>query len=196
MMHKPGLIGGKVMKGIARRGFPRAGLLMGLLVSGCYAPQATISADTFSEEDTATYLILTDQLQRVRNVLDAPAKVCLARLENEPYGGLALVPPQVVERLRRDQAALDSTLELIASVECLAHYVRDKGPFTPEESDVLVYSGKLPQYAANRPCGDLRGGFYDPGNLDRSAEYGLSVENGVAKLTGGHCPHQYYVRIG
>ena len=47
---------------------------------------------------------------------------------------LALVPPQVVERLRRDQAALDSTLELIASVECLAHYVRDKGPFTPEES--------------------------------------------------------------
>lgn len=103
---------------------------------------------------------------------------------------------QVFERLRRDQAAIEPRLELSASIECLAYYVRDKGPFTAEETDILVYSGELSRWATNRPCGDLLGGFYDRGNLDRSAEYGVAVENGVAKLTGGHCPHQYYVRIG
>ena len=80
------------------------------------------------------------------------------------------------------------------SIECLAYYVGEKAGFTPEPTDILVYSGKLPRYATNRPCGDYLGGFYDRGNFNRSAEYGVAVENGVAKLTGGHCPHQYYVR--
>lgn len=173
-----------------------AAIVAGLFLSGCYSTQATIAAGDLNEDDTATYLILADQLQRVRNVLKEPAKVCLARYQSELGGVLSLVSPNVVDRLRRDQAAIAPQLELSANIECLAYYVRDKGPFTPEETDILVYSGKLPEWASNKPCGDLLGGFYDPGNFDRSAEYGVAVENGVAKLTGGHCPHQYYVRIG
>lgn len=173
-----------------------AAVLAGMLLGGCYSTNATIAAGELTEDDTAAYLILSDQLQRVRNVLKAPAKVCLGRLQNGPSGGLSPVPVQVFERLRRDQAAIEPRLELSASIECLAYYVRDKGPFTAEETDILVYSGELSRWATNRPCGDLLGGFYDRGNLDRSAEYGVAVENGVAKLTGGHCPHQYYVRIG
>ena len=173
-----------------------AAMVMGLFLNGCYTTHTTIAAGELSQDDTAAYLILTDQLQRVRNVLKEPAKVCLAHYRSGVGGGLSLVPPDVLERLRRDQAAIEPHLELSASVECLAYYVRDKGPFTPEETDMLVYSGELPEWASNRPCGDLVGGFYDPGNFDRSAEYGVAVEDGVAKLTGGHCPHQYYVRIG
>jgi hypothetical protein len=47
------------------------------------------------------------------------------------------------------------------------------------------------------PChaGPARG-FYDRGNFDRTAEYGVAIENGVAKLTGGHSLHQRLVRLG
>jgi hypothetical protein len=141
-------------------------------------------------------LILTDQLQRVRNVLRKPAKVCLGTFPNGTSRGLSFVPTHIASRLRDDQAGIEPRLELSDSIECLAYYVQNKAGFTPEPTDILVYSGELPSYATNRPCGDYIGGFYDRGQFDRSAEYGVAVENGVAKLTGGHCPHQYYVRSG
>ena len=171
-----------------------AAILMGLMLGGCYTTNATITADGMSEEELATYLILTDQLQRVRNVLQKTATVCLGTVPDGPSGGLSLVPPHIVFRLRDDQAGIEPRLELSDSIECLAYYVRDKAGFTPEPTDILVYSGELSRYATNRPCGDYLGGFYDRGNFDRSAEYGVAVENGVARLTGGHCPHQYYAR--
>ena len=173
-----------------------AAVILGLVLGGCYTTNATIKVDGMSEEELATYLILTDQLQRVRNVLRKPAKVCLGTVPNGTGGGLSFVPPHIVSRLRDDQAAIEPRLELSDSIGCLAYYVRDKAGFTPEPTDILVYSGELPSYATNRPCGDYVGGFYDRGNFDRSAEYGVAVENGVARLTGGHCPHQYYVRSG
>lgn len=175
--------------------------LLGLVLAaaalgGCYTPDAKVTADEMGQDDTATYLILTDQLQRVRNVLKKPAKVCLGRLPAGPSGGLALVPGDVLERLRREQAVIEPQLELVASIECLAYFVRDKGPFTPEESDILVYSGELEPRWLKRRCGDLLGGFYDRANFDRAAEYDVEIENGVARLTGGHCPALRMVRIG
>ncbi len=171
-------------------------VLAGAALCGCYTPDAKVATGEMGQDDTATYLILTDQLQRVRNVLKKPAKVCLGRLPAGPSGGLALVPGDILERLRREQAAIEPQLELVASIECLAYFVRDKGPFTPEESDILVYSGERPHYGRKGPCGDLLGGFYDRANFDRAAEYDVEVENGVAKLTGGHCPPLRMVRIG
>lgn len=169
-------------------------ILAGLMLGGCYTTNATIKADGMSEEELATYLILTDQLQRVRKVLQKPVKVCLGTFPNGTSRGLSFVPPHIVSRLRDDQAGIEPRLELTDSIECLAYYVEDKAGLTPEPSDILVYSGELPSYASNRPCGDYLGGFYDRGQYDRSAEYGVAIENGVASLTGGHCPRQYYVR--
>lgn len=171
-------------------------VLTGMLLGGCYTTDQTITAEGKSDDELAAYLILADQLQRARNVLREPAKVCLGSVPRGISGGLAPVPTDIVARLMEDQAALEPRLELSASIECLAHYVGDKQGFTPEDSDILVYWGKLPPWASNRPCGDYLGGFYDMGNFNRSAEYGVAIENGVAKLTGGHCPHQWYVRGG
>lgn len=173
-----------------------AGILLACLVlAGCYSPDATIAADAMGAEDTATYLILTDQLQRVRNVLKKPAKVCLGVFPNGRSSGLDLVPDHVVERLVREQAAIAPRLELAAGVECLLRYVRNTAFVVPEKSDILAYAGALPSYATHRPCGDWFGGLYDQLHINRGVEYDVEVENGIARLTGGEdCSPIYWYR--
>ncbi len=151
-----------------------------LLLPACASPDAAIRADEFAEDDTATYLILSDQLQRVRNVLKKPATVCAATLPEGRYHGIAPVPPDVMARVEADQPDAEVKLEILSSFECLAHYVRDKGPFTPDPTEILVFAG-----LGGGPCGQWFGGMYNQGNLDRHVGYDVVVENGVARLTGG-----------
>ena len=151
-----------------------------VLFAGCADPTVSIKVTGLSEQDTATYLILSDQLQRVRNVLKKPATVCIGTFTSGRYDGIAPVPPYVMDRLQGEQASAEVRLSLVSSFECLAHYVRDKGPFTPEATDILAYAG-----AGGGPCGAWSGGMYNQGNLDRGVDYDMVVENGVARLTGG-----------
>jgi hypothetical protein len=151
-----------------------------LLLGACADPDVSVRANDFGEEDTASYLILSDQLQRVRNVLKKPAGVCMGTLPNGRYHGIALVPSHVVERLKTEQENAEIPLDIASTYECLAHYVRDKGPFTPERSDILAVAGR-----GGGPCGDWLGGLYNQGNIDRSVGYNVEVIGGVARLMGG-----------
>jgi len=150
------------------------------LLAACADPTVNIKATEFAEQDTATYLILADQLQRVRNVLKKPATVCAGTFTSGRYDGIAPVPSYVMDRLLDEQADADIRLDVVSTFECLAYYVRDKGPFTPEATEILADAG-----AGGGPCGEWSGGMYNQGNLDRGVDYDLVVENGVARLTGG-----------
>lgn len=156
--------------------------LAGMVLAGCYSPNVKVAADEMGEVDRATYLILTDQLQRVRNVLQRDAKVCVGLLPEGHSGGLALVPDDVVARLKSEQEALQPRLELLSGVRCLAYYVQEKAGITPESSDILAYAG-APGYA--HKCGHWMGGLYNQGSINRNAIYDVEVKNGVAELTGG-----------
>jgi hypothetical protein len=145
----------------------------------------------------ATYLILSDQLQRIRNVLEQKARsgsvprpevrVCVGVLSQGTHGGIAPALSYIVDRLRGDQAKADIRFDVVSSFQCLAHYTRDDGPFMAEESDVLSYAGedRLGQ------CGRWFGGTSGRDTV----EYELEIENGVAHLSGGHrCGRQYWIR--
>jgi hypothetical protein len=157
-------------------------LVCAAALPGCYSPTVKVAADEMDESDRATYLILSDQLQRVRNVMKGPAKVCIGTLPNGHSGGLAPVPPDVVARLQGEQASLEPRLYIIANVECLAHYVQHNAYYEAEDSDVLAYAGML-GYDDN--CGPWMGGLYSPGDLSRIAMYDVKVTGGIAELTGG-----------
>ena len=167
------------------------------MLSACAGSGATIKAGEFAENDTAIYLVLSDQLQRVRNVrareagsgtIRRPeARVCVAVLPDGKYGGIAPVPSHIVDRLQQDQSSAEFKLEVVSSYECLAHYTRDDGPFTAEESDVLSYVGEEPQ----GQCGKWIGGT----SGRETIQYDVEIEGGVARLTGGHrCVQQYWIR--
>jgi hypothetical protein len=150
-----------------------------LLLGACADPDVSVKATDFAEDDTAAYLILSDQLQRVRNVLKKPTRVCAATFAGR-YDGIEPVPSYVMDRLESEQATAKIRLNVISTFERPVHYVRDKGPFTPEATELLVYvrpGGGL--------CGEWYGGMYNQGNLDRSVGYNVVVEDGVARLTGG-----------
>jgi hypothetical protein len=95
--------------------------------------------------------------------------------------GIAPVPPAVLDRLASEQARAEIPLEVASTFECLAHYARDKGPFTPVRTDILV----LVRHQGGGHCGEWLGGMYNQGNLDRGVDYNIVVEGGVARLTGG-----------
>ena len=151
-----------------------------LLLAACADPDVSITATEFDENDTASYLVLSDQLQRIRNVLKKPVSVCMGVFPNGQYHGVALVPGHVVDRLNKEQASADIRLDIASTYECLAYYTRDKGSFAPERSDILAFTGLY-----DGPCGRWFGGMYNQGNLDRGVQYNVEVENGVARLTGG-----------
>jgi hypothetical protein len=149
-----------------------------LLLAACTDPDVRVPASDFGEEDTAYYLVLSDQLQRVRNILDEPATVCAAV---ELHDGMAPVPPLILERLASEQEGNEVPLSVVSTSECLVHYTRDKGPFTPERTDVLVLV-RRENYAT---CGKSFGGMTNQRNLNRGGYYNVEVEQGVAHLTGG-----------
>jgi len=171
----------------------------------CTGPTASIKAGDFSEADTAYYLILSDQLQRVRNVQEATTRgtqnsaaatmlrVCVGVM---PYGPGVIEPvdPVIVDRLRSDQANDPIKLDVVSSVECLAYYVRDAGSVTAEDSDTLSYAGvgNLSVFLNDEGCGAWFGGGIDRG----AVEYDVEIEDGVATLTGGRAcaSHSYWVR--
>lgn len=166
------------------------------MLSGCAGSGATIKVGEFSENDTPIYLVLSDQLQRVRNVRErqassgaarrSEARVCVGFLPHGTYGGIAPVPADIVDRLQHDQSSADIKLDIVSSYECLAHYTRDDGPFTAEPSDVLSYAG-----AAQGQCGDWIGGS----SGRETIQYEVEIEGGVARLSGGErCVRQYWVR--
>ena len=149
-----------------------------LLLGACADPDVSVKATDFGEQDTAAYLILSDQLQRVRNVLKKPVTVCAAM---DLYDGIAPVAPSVVDRLASEQPSAGILLDVSSTFECLAYYVRDKGPFTPERTDILV----LVRHQGAGHCGEWFGGMYNQGNLNRGVDYNVVVEDGNARLTGG-----------
>jgi hypothetical protein len=171
-----------------------AGLVaVGLLLGACTGSGATIRAGELSENDTATYLILSDQLQRVRNVrareasASPEARVCVGILPQGAYGGIAPVPNDIVDRLRDDQAKVDIKLDIVSSFECLAHYTREDAGFTAEESDALSYAGPEP----SGQCGKWIGGT----SGRETIQYDIAVESGMARLSGAsRCARQYWVR--
>ncbi len=157
-----------------------------MLLSACADPSARIKATDFGELDTVSYLILSDQLQRVRNVLKQPSLVCVGVIPK--FGRISPVSGEVMARLQAEPVSAEIPLEIVSTFECLAHYVRDKGPFTPERSDILAYAKR-----ANDPCGEWSGGMYNQGNLDRAVFYDLVDEDGIARLVGGReCAGRYY----
>lgn len=168
-----------------------------LLLPACAGPDATVGADEFGEQDTATYLILSDQLQRVRNIraretssgliAKPEARVCVGTLPQGTYGAIAPVPGYIVDRLREDQSKADIKLDVVSSYECLVHYTRDDGPYIAEESDVLSYAGedRLGQ------CGRWFGGM----SGRQPVAYDVEIESGVARLSGGRrCGRQRWIR--
>jgi hypothetical protein len=158
-----------------------AAAIVCVAAAGCADPSASIKANEFSEQDTATYLILTDQLDRVRNVLKKPARVCTGTFPNGLYKGIAPIPAGVLARLAGEQAKADIPFEVASSYECLSRYVRDRAFFQPEPSDALAVSA----HDEWGPCGDWLGGMYDPGKFDHQVNYRLEIEDGLARLTGG-----------
>jgi hypothetical protein len=162
-----------------------------VLVAGCADPSVSIKATEFSEQqDTATYLILSDQLDRVRNVLKKPARVCAGTFPDGLYKGVAPVPPSVLARLVEEQAKAKSeiALDVVSDYQCLTYYVRNKVFFQPEASDVLTVAAR---YDGN--CGKWLGGMYGPGTFDHNVEYNMEIKDGVARLTGGReCASNYY----
>jgi hypothetical protein len=164
-----------------------------LLLGACVGSDASIRAGELDESDTATYLILSDQLQRIRNVRAREAsanpetRVCLGVLPQGTYGGIALVPDYVVDRLRADQSNVDIKLDIVSSYECLAHYTREDAGFAPEESDALSYAGPEP----SGQCGEWIGGT----SGRETIQYDIEVEGGVARLSGSsRCVRQYWIR--
>jgi hypothetical protein len=180
-----------------------ATLMASLGVSACMQPSASIKAGDFSEADTAYYLILSDQLQRVRNVQEATARggqdsattlrACVGVM---PYGPGVIEPvdPTIVDRLRSEQANEPIKLDVVSSFECLAYYTRDVDPMTAEHSDTLSFAGvgNLSVFRNDEGCGAWFGGGDDRG----AVEYNVEVEDGVATLTGGRAcaAHSYWVR--
>ena len=179
-------------------------MIASLSVSGCVQPSARIKSGDFSAADTAYYLILSDQLERVRNVQEAtargsqnsaaaPLRVCVGVM---PYGPGVIEPadPTIVDRLRSDQANDSIKLDVVSSFECLAYYTRDADPMTVEHSDTLSFAGvgNLSVFRNDEGCGAWFGG----GDDRRAVEYNVEVEDGVAALTGGRAcaAHGYWVR--
>jgi hypothetical protein len=113
--------------------------------------------------------------------------MCVGVLPQGTYGGIAPVPSYIVHRLREDQSNADVKLDVVSSYECLAHYTRDDGLYTAEESDALSYAGADPM----GQCGKWFGGTSGRDTL----QYDVEIESGVARLSGGHrCVHQYWIR--
>lgn len=94
-----------------------------LVLAACVDPDVSVTATDFGD-DSAYYLILSDQLQRVRNVLKEPAIVCATV---ELHDGIAPVPPDMLDRLASEQANNEIPLTVASTYECLVHYTRDKG---------------------------------------------------------------------
>lgn len=180
-----------------------AGAMLVAFLSACTQPSATINAGHFNESDTAYYLILSDQLQRVRNIQEATTRdgsdstatvrVCIGVM---PYGPGVIEPadPAIVERLRSDQTNESIKLDVVSTVECLAYYIRDADPMTAEHSDTLSFAGagNLSVFRNDQGCGVWFGGGDDRG----AVEYNVEVEDGVAVLTGGRAcaAYGYWVR--
>ena len=178
-------------------------LLASLGVSACAQPTARIKAGDFAEAETAYYLILSDQLQRVRNIQEAMARggqnlaatlrVCVGIM---PYGPGVIEPadPAIVDPLRSEQANEPIKLDVVSSFGCLAYYKRDADPMTAEYSDSLSFAGvgNLSVFRNDEGCGAWFGGGDDRG----AVEYNVEVEDGVATLTGGRAcaAHSYWVR--
>lgn len=148
-----------------------------LLLGACADPDVSVKS-TDQRAGHGSILILSDQLQRVRNVLKKPVTVCAAMYL---YDGIAPVAPSVLDRLASEQPSAGILLDVSSTFECLAYYVRDKGPFTPARTDLLV----LVRHQGAGHCGEWFGGMYNQGNLDRGVDYNVVVEDGVARLTGG-----------
>ncbi|HEX4893214.1 MAG TPA: hypothetical protein VFV47_07980 [Hyphomicrobiaceae bacterium] len=162
----------------------------------CAGSEPAIKVGELGESDTPIFLVLSDQLQRVRNVREREAgaatarrpeaRVCVAFLPDGAYGGVAPVPGHIVNRLQQEQSGADITFDIVSSYECLAHYTRDDGPFTAEPSDVLIYAG-----AAEGQCGNWIGGS----SGRETIQYELEIEGGIARLSGGErCVRQYWIR--
>ena len=166
------------MKPKQRRWHAAGSVVACVLLAACADPDVRIAAGEFGSEDTAAYLILSDQLQRVRNVLKKPSTVCAAIALHD---GIAPVPPAVLDRLAGEQAENQIPLDVASNVECLVHYTRDKGPFVPVQTDILV----LVRHQGRGYCGEWFGGMYNQGNLNRGVDYNVVVEQGIAHLTGG-----------
>jgi hypothetical protein len=159
------------------------------LLAGCADPSVSIKATEFSEQDTATYLILSDQLDRVRNILKKPAKVCAGTFPDGLYKGIAPISAGVLARLASEQAKADIALEVVSSYECLSHFAHAGALFQLEASDALTVAARH-EWGA---CGKWLGGMYAPGKFDHNVDYNLEIKDGVARLTGGReCAANYY----
>lgn len=170
-----------------------------LLASACVGTNTVIKADEFGDADTATYLILSDQLQRVRNVREAAvrsgslaseaARICVGLVLHGPRRGvLAPVDGAVVDRLRTDQAESAAPFDVVSNYECLVRYVTDSGGFTPEHSDALSYAGEGDGYLS---CGRWFGGTSDRETI----QYNIEVKDGVARLaSSSRCTSIRWIR--
>ena len=156
--------------------------------SGCATPPTvSMKVGELSETGMAHYLVLADQLDRVRKFGEVPARlrkagktsatVCVGVLP-EPVWLIAPADDALLERLRNDETNQEFKFNFVSSPECLARYTLTDEPFDAEPTDVLAYVGLAYQ---GGKCGKWVGGV---GN-DGGNEYDLKINNGVATLTGG-----------
>lgn len=165
---------------------PVAAVAALFLLSACAGTSATIKSGELSEQDARAYLILSDQLRRVRNVWKNPVGVCLAAgdLGDTPLyrTGLDVVSPEVLDRLRADNENAEIKLNIESSQDCLSRHAAASST----TGKVLVLAGQgmgsSPMGAGN--CKQFEGVIYAP-PINRLVTYDFEQRDGVLALTGG-----------
>ena len=162
------------------------------LAAACTTPTASIQTGELEGDQARTYLIYSDQLQRVRNIWRHSVPVCLAMkdwMHQSDWRTTMVMPtwPEVVERLKRDNARAEIKLDIDSSPACLAKYVKVQNgpaPVMPREGALVFAEGRDTEWATGG-CGHKFSGGMHAADFDRYGTYDVDDKNGVMTLSGG-----------
>ena len=166
--------------------------LLLLALAACTTPTASIKTGELEGDEARTYLIYADQLQRVRNIWKHPVPVCLAMkdwMHQSDWRTTMVMPtwPEVVERLKRENATAAIKLEIDSSPDCLARYVKveqGSAPIIPREGALVFAEGRDSEYDTGG-CGHKFSGGMHAADFDRYVTYDVDDKDGVMTLSGG-----------
>jgi hypothetical protein len=166
-------------------------LLTTLALSACAISDVQIKSGEMPEDQAVTYMILSDQLNRVRNIWPSePPKACLvASMPGPAYmAGVGPIDPAILARLQQDNEKAAEKLEIDSSPACMTKFFGADGKLLREvdKGFVLLATGHdlgFTLFASN--CREHEGAIYRPPNTNHIVTYDLRNENGMLSLVGG-----------
>lgn len=168
-------------------------LLAGFALSACVISGVQIKSGELPEGQAVAYMILADQLNRVRNIWPSePPKTCLvASMPSNASAwdsGVGPIDPAILARLQQDNEKASERLEIESSSACMARFFDSEGKLLRDVADgtVLLAAGDGLSFSLfSNTCREHQGALYQPPRHDHIVTYDLRNANGMLSLVGG-----------